>query len=186
MSFDKLNSQFSLQDIDTAQLTKALSEHQNTIIKLALIIGTLVGAVLMFNDHSNNDRDLHLRLSKVKDKLNAIKAHDKATKDFEDFKSSIPKEINVFRLIPLISDYAKSYKNTVVSYTPDQSRNLGLYDALSVRFNMASDNFKNMMLFIRSIEKSSYPLRVESWSGQEKADGTITFEIQISAVHIHP
>jgi hypothetical protein len=189
MSFlDKITS--GIQDVDTDQLasqvTKSITEHQNTLFKLVLIVGTLTIGVMIFNDHHAKEAGIRARISQAQEKLEAIKDRDAAIQGLGNFKSSIPKTINVFELIPLISNYAKQYNSNISSYSPDQSKNMGLYDVLNVHFDMVSDNFKDMMLFLRRIEKSNYPLRIDSWSGNKAEDGKISFTIEISAVLIHP
>jgi hypothetical protein len=184
----KLNSQISFKDLDLDKLTKALSEHQNSVIKLVLVIGALLLAGVMFNGNRVKVQALKLQVSKAQQKLDAFKARDAAVGNLNAFKSSLPKRINEFELITLISNYAKSYNVTIPSLSPGESKDMGLYDAIDISFSASSDSFKNMMLFLRKIEKSDLPLRVNSWAGDEAEDGTITFtfQIDISAVLIHP
>ena len=140
----------------------------------------------MFNDHRTKDQGLHTQMSQAQEKLEAIKTRDAAGQELDHFKSSLPKKINEFELITLISNYAKLYHVTITSLSPAESKDMGLYDAINVRFEAVSSDFKNMMLFLRKIEKSSSPLTVNTWSGHEGDDGKISFDIEISAVHIHP
>ncbi len=187
INLDKLNSQFnSIKDLDTTQLIKILSEHQNSVIKLVLIIGSLLMAVGMFNDHRIKDQGLRARMSQAQEKLEVLKARDAAIGDLNNFTSSIPKKFNEFEVITLISNYAKLHHVTITSLSPVESKDKGLYDVININFSAASDNFKDMILFLKKIEKSDFPLRVDSWSGREVENGKITFEIAISAVLIHP
>jgi hypothetical protein len=184
LNLDKLNSQFSIKGLDTAKLAEALSKHQNSLITFVLIIGSLLTAGLMFNDHRLKDQGLRAQISQAQEKLEVLKARDAAVGDFNHFKSSLPDKLNEFELIALISDYAKSCNVTIASLSPAESKDMGLYDVINVSFDAASDNFKDMMLFLKKIEKSKFPLRVDSWSGNEK-NGGISFLIKISAVLIH-
>jgi hypothetical protein len=185
INLDKLNSQIDLNNIDPAQIVKILVENQKPVI-IVVIIGSLIVAGMMFNDHHVKETALRTRMSQEQAKLDVIKARDKASQDFIDYKSSIPKELNVFELITLIQNYAKSYNDTVISYTPSQSKNMGLYNIIAVRFDMVSNDFKDMMLFLRKVEKSNFPVRVDEWSGHEGDDGKISYTIEISAVLVHP
>ena len=185
MDLDKLNSQFSIKNVDTDQITKALSEHQNSVFKLALIAGALLLVVVMFNDHQAKVRGVHAKISRLQEKLEAIKARDVAIQNFSDFKSSLPKKLNEFELIDLISNYAKAHHVIISSLSPAESKDMGLYDIINVGFNGTCADFKHMMFFLRNIEKSKFPLRIDSWSGHKEQDGQITFVIAISAVLIH-
>jgi hypothetical protein len=85
----------------------------------------------------------------------------------------------------MISEYAKSNHVNITSLSPAESKDMGLYDSIDVTFDAVSENFKDMLLFLRNIEKSSAPLRIGSWLGSEAENGKITFSIAISAVFIH-
>ncbi len=184
-NINKIAAQFDLKDLDAAKVVKILLEHQNSIIKAVLVIGSLLTAAVMFNNHRSEGQDLQTGISQLQQKIGAIKAREAAVRDLNNFKSSLPKKINEFQLITLISSYAKLYHVTISSLSPAESVDMGLYDVIDVRFEAVSDNFKNMVLFLRKIEKSRSPLRIDTWSGSAGQDGEITFSIQISAVLIH-
>ena len=96
----------------------------------------------MFNDHRIKDQDLRTQMSQAQEKLEVLKARDAAIKDLNNFKSSLPKKLNEFELITLISNYAKLYHVTITSLSPAESKDMGLYDIINVSFNAESDNFK--------------------------------------------
>ncbi len=187
INLDKLNSVYnSIKDLDPAQIIKAIREHLNSFIKLVLILGSLLIVGVMFNDHRIKDRDLRDRRAQAQKKLEVLNARDAAIRDLNNFKSSLPRKLNEFELITLISNCAQSHHVTITSLSPAESKDMGLYDVINVNFSAASDNFKDMMLFLRNIEKSNFPLRVDSWSGRAAENGKTTFEIEMSAVPIHP
>ncbi len=186
INLDKLNSPFNIKDLDAAKFTKILSEHKNPLIKIALIIVSLLMVGVIFNDHRIKEQGLRARMSQAQQKLEVLKARDAAIRNLNNFKSSLPKKLNEFEIITLISDYAKLHHVTITSLSPAESKDMGLYDVINVSFDAVSDNFKDMVLFLRKIEKSNFHLRVDSWSGHEAEDGKITFSIKISAVLIHP
>lgn len=185
INLTKLNFQFNMKNFDAAKLTEALSGYQNFLIKLVLITVSLLIAGLIFNDHRLKDQDLRVLTSQAQAKLEVIKARDEAIRDLKNFKSSLPKKLNESELIALISNYAKLCRVNTVSLSPAESRDVGLYDVINISFNAVSHNFKEMMFFLRTIETSNFPLRVDSWSGNEGNNGEITFSINISAVVIH-
>ena len=187
LNLDKLNSQFNdLKDLDVAELINILKEHQNFLIKLVLIMGSLLMVGGMSNDHRIKDQNLRTQLSQAQEKLEVLKARDGVIGDLNNFKSSLPQKLNEFELITLISNYAELHHVTITSLSPAESKDMGLYDIINISFNATSDNFKDMILFLRKMEKSNSPLRVGLWSGHEEEKGKITFEIAMSAVFIHP
>jgi len=183
-NLDKLKS-FNTDDLDATKITKALSEHQIIIINFILIVGSLILMFLMFNDHASKDRDLHRQISQVRQKLGAIKDRDAAIQDFNRFKSSLPQKLNEIELISVVSNYAKLGHITISSLTPAESKDIGFYDLINLSFDAESNNFKDMMLFLRKIENSEFPLRVDTWSGHEEENGKMTFQVNVSAVIIH-
>ena len=183
-NFDKLKS-FSSDDLDAAKLTQALSENQMAIIKFVLIVGTLILAGMMFNDHRIKDGDLHMRISQVQRKLEAIKARETTIRNFNGFKSSLPKKLNEVELISLVSNFAKSSHVTIASLTPAESKDMGLFDLINLSFDAESNDFKGMMFFLRRVEASEFPLRINTWTGHEEEDGKMTFQVSISAIIIH-
>jgi hypothetical protein len=185
LNLDKLNSQFDINSIDLSQINKLLLEQQK-IVKLVFLVGSLLMAWGIYNDHRVKDQGLHTQLTQAKEKLEAIKARDAAIQELNKYKSSIPKPLNVFDLIRLINNYAKIDNDTITSYIPTQSKDMGLYDLINVHFEVVSDDFRKMMLFLRKIESSEYPLRINSWSGRELDGGKVSFTIEINAVLIHP
>lgn len=186
VDLDKLKTQFNtIKDLDTTEIIKILGEHQDFLIKLALIVGSLWMLMGMFNDYHVKDQSLRTRMSQAQEKLEVVKARDAAMEDLNNFKSSIPKKLSEFELIALISNYAGLHHVTINSLSPAGSKDMGLYDVINISFSAASDNFKDMLLFLRKIEKSKFPLKINSWSGRQVDNGKITFEIEMSAVLIH-
>ena len=181
-NLEKLNE---LKDLDVDKLLKLVVEYQNVLIRIVLIIGSLLMAGNMFTDYSVKSKALSTQMSDAQQKIAAIKDRDAAVVNINNFKSSIPQNLTESELITLISQFAKSYNVTITSLTPGGSDNLGLYDLLDVAFDASSNSFKNILLFIRKIETSKFPLRIDSWSGQETESKNITFRIKIDAVLIH-
>jgi hypothetical protein len=174
-----------MNNLDAAQVLKTLAEHQNTFIKLILIVGTLIYGGIIFGDYRSKDQGVHTSMSQLQDKLAAVKTRDAALKELNGFKSSLPKKINEFDLITMTSNYSKLCHVAIISLAPAESKDMGLYDVINISFSAVADNFKDMMLFFRKIERSDFPLRIDLWSGHEADGGKISFSIQVSAVLIH-
>lgn len=187
MDLSKLNSLFeNIKDLDIAQVSRMLAEKRDILIKSALVVGALMVAAAIFNKHHVKDQSLRDQISQAQQKLDVIKARDASVEDINKFKASLPKSINEFELITLISDYAKLHNIVIPSLSPTDNRDLGLHSVINVNFDATADSFKDMMLFLRKIEKSDVPLRIDSWMGRQEEDGKIVFTIKVSLVVIHP
>lgn len=184
-NMDKLNSQLNFDNFDVMDVIKFVLEHQNPLINLALILVSLFVAGGMFNDYRAKVQSLNTQMAQAQEKIGVIKDHDEAVGDLNNFKSALPKKLNEFELIGVISRYAKFYHVHIPSLSPADNQDMGLYDVISVTFSATTDDFKNILFFLRKIEKSDFPLRVDSWSGQEDGKGEISFSVKISAVLIH-
>ena len=184
LNLDKLNTQFDINNIDINQVIKAITENQKYIVILFVVVTSFL-TFGMFKDQHVKEQAIRDQLTQEQGKFPIIKARDASIKDLADFKATIPNEINVFDLINLIQGYAKSF-NTTVAYSPSQNTDKGIHNDLTISFQVVSDNFSDMILFIRKIEKSKYPLVVDSWTGQEGAGGAFSYSIEIRAVHLHP
>ena len=174
IDLNKLNSQLStIKDMDVAQLIAIAKEHQNSLIKLVLIMGSLLMAGGMFHDHRIKDQNLRTQLSQAQEKLEVLKARDGVIGDLNNFKSSLPQKLNEFELITLISNYAELHHVTITSLLPAESKDMGLYDIINISFNATSDNFKDMILFLRKMEKSNSPLIISGALPRIKKRGLI-------------
>jgi len=187
VDFNKLQ-QFDINNLDTGQIISLLEEHKNSIIMVVVVVGSLFLAGSMFNNYRTKTQALHVQLTQLQEKLDAIKVNQAALNSLNNFKSGIPKNLNEYDLISLISDDAKLYHVDTPSLSPAGIQNMGLYDVINVSFSATADNFKDMMLFLRKIEKSEFPLRIDSWSSviDQPGEGTINFNIKMSAVLLHP
>jgi len=179
------NPSLDLKNMDAAQLSSVLSEHQNSLIKLVLVVLTLFMGAAIFNTHSAREHSLQKKISEAQQKLEVIKTRESSLADLNGFKSTLPKRMNEFELVGAISKLAKAQGINVISISPAQSKDMGLYDVITINFNGESESFKGMLLFLRKVEKFSFPLRIDSWSGHEDDNKKINFILQINAVLIH-
>ncbi|MDE2223034.1 MAG: hypothetical protein KGK03_08190, partial [Candidatus Omnitrophica bacterium] len=129
---------------------------------------------------------LHRQVAREQAKLNVINELNKSVQNFKEFQSSLPRRLNEFELATQISKDADQYHINLPSFNSAvPSKDKGIYDVREFGFEATADNFRDAMLFLRKVEKSQPPLKVNNWSGHENPDGSITFDIDISAVHIH-
>jgi hypothetical protein len=191
IGLDKINSkfdlnklQFDLKEMDFNHLLDNLAEH-NKAYSFILIIAALIVAWLLYKDYHVKEQAWHTKTTQAESKMVVIENRDAAVKNMNEFKASQPKEMNEYELITQLSNFANQYNVVITSLNPAEKKDMGLYDSVDVRFTIESDNFKNTMLFLRNIEISNFPFKINGWSGHADDKGKITSEIQISAVHLH-
>src|SRR5689334_20370052 len=138
INLDKLNSKFDANNFSVDQIVKVLSENQKSI-NLVFFAVSLAVAGLMFNDYHVKEQGIRAKMSQEQTKIGAIKARDAAIQDFNNFKASLPKQLNEVDLITQISTKANLYQVTIPSLNPTDSRDMGMYDQIDVKFNGESD-----------------------------------------------
>ena len=183
INLDKINTPAGANNSNFSKTLKLLGENQK-IIHILFFVGTLLVAWGIFKDYRTKETALRARMAQEQGKLGVIQSRQAAIQEVSNFKSSLPTELSVFDLITLVSNEARSHNTKIVSYAPNQSKDMGLYDAINVSFTVESDNFKDMMRFLRKIEKSNSPIVVNTWSGHQENE-KILFTMTISIVHIH-
>jgi len=185
LNLDKLKSpSLDINNLDFSQIGKLVIQYQS-VVKIILLAASLLLTAGMYNSYRLQEQALHTKIAQEQDKIQAIKSQQKVLDKLNHFKSSIQKELNVFDLVTLISNDAKLSSTSIASYSPGQNADKDLYSTVNVHFDVVSDNFKDMMVFLRKIERSEFPFIINSWSGNESSDGKISFSLDISAVHIH-
>lgn len=184
LNLDKINTSIDLSEIDFSRLVIGLAEYKK-FIKIFFIVVSLLIAGMIFNEFHHKEQAIKTSVAQAQEKLEVIKSRNTAIQDLGRFKSTLPKEMDQFQLITEISNDANLYHVTITSLYPPEVKNFALYSVLNFQFTAVSDNFRKMMLFLRSIEKSVPPLRIDSWQGNEGEDGKVSADIQISAVHIN-
>jgi len=184
-NIENLKTDFDINNIDLKKILLLIDQQKNTFVKIVLIVGSLLVAGLIINDYHAKVQAFNAKISMAQKKIQVLKVRDVAVQNFNDFQSSLPPKLSEVDMITVVSDYAKSCNITVNSLSPADVKDMGLYDQINVKLEAQSNIFKDMMLFLRKIERSHYPLRIESWTGRENADGKIAFTVLISAVLIH-
>ncbi|MBF0503750.1 MAG: hypothetical protein HQL14_01490 [Candidatus Omnitrophica bacterium] len=179
----KSNLPADLKSMDTDQIIQALTENLHVVLKSAVIVVALVVAGIMFNDNHSKEQGLRSRISQMQQKLDAITAQQKITKELEDFKASFPKGIDEDKIITQITVYATAHNLSISSFSPTDTQDMGLYDVINVDFKGTAPDYKALVLFIRDIEKSPYLFRVNSCSAQ--GDTELSFSMKISVAHLH-
>ncbi len=181
-----LNSRFDINNIDINQIIEVLTRYLNTILKLAVVLGALVIAWMIFNDYRIKEQDLRLQMSQVQQKLDVIAGRQKAIGNLENLKSSFQKGINEDKIINQITSYATAHGVSISSLSPAESQEKTLYDVIRFDLSALAPDFQALVLFLRDIEKSKYFFMVDSWSlSQGGEQGGINFSMGISVVRVH-
>lgn len=182
--FDLNNLKFDVNDLDFTRIVDTIVEHHKAYSVVLIIVALLV-AWFLYKDYHTKEQSWQLKITQAQSKLSAIDVRDAAVKQLKDFKAAQPKEMNEYELINQLSNLANQYNVVITSLNPAEKKDMGMYDSIDVRFTVEADNFRDTMLFLRNIEISKFPFRLNGWSGRADTGGRISSDIQISAIHMH-
>ena len=182
----KPTSQFDLNNINVDQIIQALGEYKYLVLKLVMIGATCVMIWMGYNDFQIKSQLIRSQISNAGQKIEAIAQQQKAVKNLSDYKEHLPSGFSGDKIISRITAYATDHKVSINSFSPAEIKNMGLYDMINVSLTGMAPSYKAMVLFLRAIEKSSFRLTVDSWSGTVNGQwGEVNFTVAISARSFH-
>ncbi|MBF0511526.1 MAG: hypothetical protein HQL13_04265 [Candidatus Omnitrophica bacterium] len=183
--WQKLIVQFDLRNMDAKKFVGILKRRQNAYIQFLFIAVALIMAAGMIKGYYAQVQRFGISMSLGQEKLDMIKARNNVSVELKRMLELSPGYLNEFFLTKLIVDCAKLYHIHIPSLSPAQTRNMGLYDLLNVRFKATCGDFKDLLLFLRKIENAKMPVRVNFFSGEEVKGEGIVYTIEIGGVRIH-
>ena len=157
-----------LKKIDLGQVREEIQNRPDILINVLLIGFTLFAIIFFYNKYEHQAKQLKGQITGLKEKLDVVKEQDQAVQKIKEFINKFPKPISNERLIEKINEFALNHKIQILSYAPAENISEEYWTSNSVVFNLASESYANILLFIQDIEKSPYALIIEKWSGSVK------------------
>jgi len=160
-----------LQNIDLGQIKDRLQGQPDLLIDILLVVVTLVVLSSTFNKYTEATKLSGIETVELQEQLVALEKFEAAKKQHHDFLKEAPKSIAGDQLVQTLSEFAIRRDVQILSFSPAQKKSNKLVSLTSVKVNIASENYANIVLFVNDIEKSSYPIRIENWSGSSLGPG---------------
>lgn len=181
-SFRNINVR-DLQNIDARQLGYMVRQHVDMILNIVLILGTIAVTVYVFKGYSKRSQTLALESTKMQERVEVSKESERLHKDYDAFVDGFPKFIVTDQLINKLSEFAAYRHVQILSFSPAKEKADDYIKVARVQINVAADDYKDMILFMKDIEDAPYALRVERWSAkmkeQSNREGTRELKKQI-------
>jgi len=154
-----------LKNIDWRRMANRIQSRPDLAINIVLVIATLVTLLFTYKRYLNKTQDLEDTLSSLEETSEAIDKMEIIRKEYSDFQKSIPDTINANQLIETLSKFALKRDVQILSFSPANKKSNKFISLTSVEINVISENYADIILFMRDIESAPYAIRVEKWSG---------------------
>jgi Tfp pilus assembly protein PilO len=185
-----------LQNIDADQVQEALRRRPDVIVNALLIIVTLAVTFNAVNGYGRRSKTLDWEIKKMQERADALVESKRLEEEHETFMKSFPEAILVDQIGSKLSEFAADRHVQIVSFSPEKEKSDEYVKVTRVRLEVATADYRNLVLFIRDIEDAPRMMRVEKWTGrikegaalpprgQESQEGVEVKEIIVASMEI--
>ncbi len=156
----------SLKNINVNDLKEKIKSRPEIFIRILLIAITLFATMYIYKRHTGMVGELTEETQKMQEKLAAVENQKKVQQEYTDFMKSLPKSLPTDQVIDKISDFAVARDVQITSFSPTKNKNDAFTEMATLSINVTTQDYNNMILFIKDIEESPYSLRIEKWLGK--------------------
>ena len=165
--FSNLNLN-DLKGLDPRKIPEILRDRPDILISIVLIVLTIYGIGHIFTYHKIKSANLSNEFNKNKEKLKIMEEYSKLQPQYEEIKKKFPQTVPSDQLIAKLSEFAVAHNVQTLLLSPAQRKNDQYTEITWVNINISSDNYDDIVEFIKDIENSPYAIRIEKWSGNMK------------------
>ena len=198
-SIEKLNSMniSELKNIDIGKLKEILRHSPKIIANLVMIAASIFAVITLFNRSALNEKKFKANTVKYEEKLKAVKNQENIKQQLDNFTTSFPKSVGGSQLIDKFSELASSRNVHILSFSPTNEKSNNFLHQITVDLSIESNDYKNIILFVKDIEDFPFALRLEKFSArlsdafnqnrqpkEKKEEISITAEIEVSSLKI--
>ena len=161
-------------------------EKKSLLVVIVVAMIVLTGVLVLFNDYSLKTANYQGQIQQLHQKADTIDQQTQSTQDLKNYVSSLAKERKQETLVNQLTDCAAKNQVEIIDITPEKMVKEKNYISTEVSLRINASSFKNLLLFLQTIETPPYSLKVEYWSGklQDPDKGSITCEMNIASIQI--
>ncbi|MCD4779375.1 MAG: type 4a pilus biogenesis protein PilO [Candidatus Omnitrophica bacterium] len=161
----KLNSidMQDLKNIDVGQLVDLLRSRVDLLANVIVVLLTIILAVYWPIQSLKQKKDNQSSINQYKEKQDILDQHAVIESDYNAYVETFPKSVSSDQLTNIISIMAVKNSVQIVSFSPAQRNSNDYRDIINVRIQIASEDYANIILFVKDLEASEYSMRVERW-----------------------
>lgn len=197
-AIEKLNS-INLEDlkkIDINQFKDLLRRSPVIVLNIVFVLGSCFTALTLFNKAMSDEKKMKASNASYEEKLEAVKKQKKAKEELDQFAANFPKELVGRQLIDKFSELATNRNVHILSFSPAKEKSDQYSILTTVNLSIESNDYKNIILFVKDIENFPFAVRLEKFSAEmrssietninidEKEENLINADIEVSSVRI--
>ncbi len=176
------------KDLDAGEIFQSLLASKARVLSAVFVAVGIIGLWMIFDGYRARAAGHQQDVKRLQEKMDVIGRQDLSRKALKDFLAALPRPLEDEKLIDQIADYAAQNNVAILNYAPGPSKSEKLYDSSRVRLSVSASKFNDLLAFVRTVERSPYFLRVESFTGGVKdnadAAGPLTVEMSVSSVRV--
>ena len=153
-----------LKNIDIHLVKDVLQKRPDILINIILISVTIGAIVFIYDNQQKEIKSLKKKTAEYQEKLKAIKEDEGLKEKLNAFLESFPEQIQTDKLTSKISQMAVAHNIQIGRFSPAQEKETDYITVATLSFNISTEDYKNLTLFIQNIEQSPYSIRIKKWS----------------------
>ena len=139
-----------------------INTHKVESLGIALTLGFLFGAYLIFSDRITKVQELDAAIGVLKDKDASSREYRNVQKNMEELLKDIPAAVADNRFVVLLTQLAEKRSVVIASLNPPKSRRESFYSNSEVEMSFTAPSFRDGMLFLKDIETLPFSMRIMS------------------------
>ena len=166
------------------------------VIITALFIFTLFLSFQIFHRLSAKTADIASQLPALREKISLLKENKELTDEESKLKESFPPTMNADQVLNMVYALASKYHAQILAVSPAKATSFNEIVKSSFSIDVSSSDYRNLVLFIRDMEQTSYAIRIQKWLGrlenqrthkisnQSNVEDTIVAKMEIEALEL--
>lgn len=190
--------EYDIKNVDIGKFLKTIQQRKDILAGIVLVAITLMTANDILSKERVKTRDLSQKISLLEKKIKAIDSYKKAKGQLTALVKSLPQGLpEADNIIQKVNSLAIDHDLQISSFAPSNRIENDFYNQVNLKLTVSSNDYKNLVLFIKDIEQSPYNLRVELWSAkierkqkrtvnttnQREALPSISAELELSSIY---
>lgn len=157
-----------LQNIDADQVKEAIRRRPDILITALLIVVTFAVTLQAVKAYGRKSKTLAWEIKKMQERTAALDESRRLKEEYETFMKNFPEAVLVDQISGRISEFAANRHVQIVSFSPEKEKNDEYIRVRGVRLEVATADYRNLVLFVKDIEDAPYMMRIEKWTGRIK------------------
>jgi len=162
----KIEDLKNLKDLDYKKILHDVLKKPDIVVIIVVVAITFFVSVFYFQKRNKEAKIYDREIPALEEKIKTIEEYNKVTDELQNIIDNIPEPITEGELIDFLTNVAMKYSAQIKSFSPAIEKEKNLHNLVEMTVSISVKDYRDLWVFINTIEKSAYPLRIESWAGQ--------------------